>query len=305
MIYRDFSMKQDGFAGYMVEPDGKNTSHTVIVIMGGERSIVSGVKVAEWFAHFGIVGISVSLYGAEGLPNHVDRIPLEMFEPVVQYLKDVKKAKSISVYGFSMGTIYAALAAKYISGIDNVILCAPAHVPFEGSDVRNKRMTGHSIAMYRGMEIPYVSADFFNSGFLAKYVYQDDTKRKVTNMWLIYNNAYKNRQREGEAEYHLETSGARILLIAGTKDEVWPSEYSIKYIKNRLDQAGYLRDYKICLYPNASHLIGIIPDRKKIWFRCMLPVIGLVYKSFAKHRTESMDALKQSEKEIITWILGT
>ena len=96
MIYTDFSMKKDGFVGHMVEPESGNIGHIVIVIMGGEKSIVSGVKVAEKFADFGITGISISLYGAEGLQKHVDRIPLEMFEPVVKYLKEVKQAKSIS-----------------------------------------------------------------------------------------------------------------------------------------------------------------------------------------------------------------
>ena len=86
MIYTDFSMKKDGFVGHMVEPEGKNTGHAVIVIMGGERSIVSGEKVAERFVDFGITGISISLYGAEGLPKHVDRIPLEMFEPVASFI---------------------------------------------------------------------------------------------------------------------------------------------------------------------------------------------------------------------------
>lgn len=132
MIYTDFTVRKDGFVGHMVEPERNNTNHAVIVIMGGEKSIVSGIKVSERFADFGIIGISVSLFGAEGLPKDVDRIPIEMFEPVIKYLKNVKKVKSISVYGLSMGTVYAALVAKYIDGIDNVILCSPSHVPFEG-----------------------------------------------------------------------------------------------------------------------------------------------------------------------------
>lgn len=106
MIYTDFSMDKDGFVGHMVEPEKNNTNHVVIVIMGGEKSIVSGIKVSERFADFGIIGISISLFGAEGLPKDVDRIPLEMFEPVIKYLKNVKKVKSISVYGLSMGTVY-------------------------------------------------------------------------------------------------------------------------------------------------------------------------------------------------------
>lgn len=305
MTYTDFSMETDGFVGHMVEPESKNTGHVVIVIMGGERSIVSGVKVAERFADFGITGISIPLFGAKGLPKHIDRIPLEMFEPAVKYLKDVKKAKSISVYGFSMGSVYAALVAKYIDGIDNVILCAPSHVPFEGTDASNKCMTGHSIAVYKGMEIPYVSPDFFNSGFMGKYVYDNEAGRKVTNMWIMYRDAFKDKRREEAANFHLETSEARILLIAGAEDEVWPSEYSIKYIKSGLERAGYNHEYKILIYPNASHLIGIMPSKKRNrWLYRAIPIIGLLYRSFAKHREDCMNALEESEREIVHWILG-
>ena len=279
MIYTDFSMDKDGFVGHMVEPEKNNTNHVVIVIMGGEKSIVSGIKVSERFADFGIIGISISLFGAEGLPKDVDRIPLEMFEPVIKYLKNVKKVKSISVYGLSMGTVYAALVAKYIDGIDNVILCSPSHVP-------------------------YVSPDFFHSGFMAKYIYDEEAGRKVTNMWKIYRNAYKDKKNEEMASFHLETSRARILLIAGTGDEVWPSDYSSKYIKCELDKAKYNRDYKMILYPKASHLIGIMPSKERNkWLYRALPIIGLLYRSVAKHKKECMLALEQSEKEIINWIM--
>ena len=306
MIYTDFSMKKDGFVGHMVEPESGNIGHIVIVIMGGEKSIVSGVKVAEKFADFGITGISISLYGAEGLQKHVDRIPLEMFEPVVKYLKEVKQAKSISVYGFSMGSVYAALVAKYIGGIDNLILCAPSHVPFEGTDAVNNRMTGHSIAMYKGTEIPYVSPDFFNSGFMGRYVYDEEAGRKVTNMWLIYRNAYKDKKLETSADYHLETSGARILIVAGGEDEVWPAEYSAKYIQSGLKEAGYAKEYKILVYPKASHLIGIMPSKERNkWLYRAIPIIGLLYRSLGKHRKECMDALEQSEREIINFIMDT
>lgn len=141
-----------------------------------------------------------------------------------------------------MGSVYAALVAKYIDGIDNLILCAPSHIPFEGSDAGNNRMTGHSITMYKGTEIPYVSPDFFNSGFMGRYVYDEE--------------------------------------------------------------AGYAKDYKILVYPKASHLIGIMPSKEwNKWLYRAIPVMGLLYRSLGKHRRECMDALEQSEREIINFIM--
>lgn len=49
-----------------------------------------------------------------------------------------------------MGSVFAALTAQYIGGIENVIMVFPTHVPFEGTTKNKKNMTGHSVAAWRG-----------------------------------------------------------------------------------------------------------------------------------------------------------
>lgn len=302
-IRKDFTMEKNGFVGHMAEPWKNKKDNAVIVIMGGEKSIIPGIKIAERFADFGITGLAVSLFGAEGLTENVDRIPIEMFEKAVSFLREEMKIKNISVYGMSMGSIFAALTAEYVGGIDNVILCSPSHVPFEGTLKDKKTMTGHSVAVWRGREVPFLRVDF-SSGSMGKYVYDEGAERKVTKMWIAYRDGYLDKEKEMKAAFHLENTGARILIVAGTGDEAWPSDYSARYIKRNLDNAGYENDYKVLLYPNASHLIGMMPNKERNkWLYRMIPIIGLMYKSFASHKSECMNALEQSEKEIINWIL--
>lgn len=301
MKYTDFNVCEHGFAGHMAEPDTE-PEQAVIVIMGGEKSLLPGIKIAERFADYGISGLSVSLYGAEGLPEAIDLIPVDMFQSAVNYLWEVKHIKSISIYGMSMGSIFAVLAAKYIQGMDNVILVSPSHVPFEGTKKDKKHMSGHSVATWRGKEIPYVKPDFSirKSG---KYYFDARAERKVTGMWIAYRDAYCDRELEKAASLPVEKTNARILMIAGTGDEAWPSDYSVKYMKEHLDNVGYEKEYKAVLYPNASHLIGMMPNKEKNkWLYRMIPLIGLMYKSFAAHREECLSALEESEKEIVKWI---
>ena len=73
----NFNMKEHGFVGHLAEPEQTN-GKAVIVIMGGEQSFLPGIKIAERFADYGFTGLSVSLFGAEGLPDTPDRCPLEM-----------------------------------------------------------------------------------------------------------------------------------------------------------------------------------------------------------------------------------
>ena len=78
MRHEDFTMRNDGFAGHLAEPDG-GSDRAVIVIMGGEQSILPGIKFAERFADYGITGLAVSLFGAEDLPDSPDIVFFDWF----------------------------------------------------------------------------------------------------------------------------------------------------------------------------------------------------------------------------------
>ena len=300
MTYQHFTMSEHGFVGHLVQPDG-GSERAVIVIMGGEKSLLPGTKIAGRFADFGFAGLSVSLFGAEGLPGSPDSIPLEMFGAAIDTLKGME-FKSISIYGMSMGTVFAVLAAEHFGGIDSLILCSPTHVPFEGTLADKRTMTGRSVAALGGGDIPYVTADF-SSGSTVKYVYDSEAGRKVTKMWCAYRDAYKDKAREEKAALHIEKTGTRVLMIAGGHDEAWPSEYSVRYMKNRLNKAGYDKEYKALIFPKASHLIGMMPNRKRErLLYAAVPLIGLAYRSFMTDRALCLRAFELSEREIIRWM---
>ena len=303
MKHEHFNWKEHGFVGHLAEPDG-GSDKAVIVIMGGEQSLLPGIKFAERFADYGITGLAVSLFGAEGLPEGIDQVPLEMFQPAVDYLKKTKKIEHISVYGQSMGSIFAVLVAQYMGEIENLIMVSPTHVPFEGTMPDKKTMSGRSIATFEGKDIPFVPTDF-GSVKVSKYYRHPAAKCRVTGMWIAYYNAYQNKTAEKKAWLHLEKTNARILLIAGDEDEAWPAEYSVNALKAYLDDLSYEKEVKVIVYPHGSHLNGLMPNRQreKKLYR-MIPLIGLMYKTFGKYRKENMEYFEQTEREVIAWING-
>ncbi len=301
MKYENFTMKEHGFVGHLAEPE-EGSRKAVIITMGGEKSILPGIKIAERFADSGFCGLSMSLFGAEGLPDTVDQIPIDMFEQAIRYLKEEKKMQSVSTYGVSMGSLFAALIAKYIEGIDHVILVSPSHVPFEGSPDK-KHMTGRSFATWRGEDLPFVKPDFSKKK-ATKYFYDAEAGRKVLGMWIAYRDAYQDKELEALADIHIEELNSRILMIAGTGDEAWPSDYSVKYLCKRLQESAYPKDYKAVIYPNASHLLGMMPNKERNpWLYRFLPMIGMIYKSLAIHKKDCLKAMEESEKEIINWLI--
>ncbi|HIW82207.1 MAG TPA: hypothetical protein H9742_11950 [Candidatus Acetatifactor stercoripullorum] len=46
MRHEDFNMKEHGFVGHLAEPEG-GSDKAVLIIMGGEQSILPGIKFAE------------------------------------------------------------------------------------------------------------------------------------------------------------------------------------------------------------------------------------------------------------------
>jgi dienelactone hydrolase len=301
MRYEHFNYAEHGFAGHLAEPD-TGSDRAVIIIMGGEQSILPGIKFAERFADYGITGLAVSLFGAEGLPDSPDQIPLEMFIPAAEYIRKAKKISHISIYGQSMGSIFAVLAAQYIGGYENLIMVSPTHVPFEGTLKDKKTMTGRSVVTWHGEDIPYVRADL-SKVKAVRYQRHPDAFCKVTGMWAAYHKAYQDLEAVSKARLHVEQTGARVLLIAGTEDECWPAEYSVRQIERELKETAYAKDIKVVIYPHGSHLNGLMPnrEREKRLYR-MIPLVGLMYKTFGKYRKENLDYIMRSEKEIIDWI---
>lgn len=301
MRHEDYTVADHGFVGHLAEPEG-GSDRAVIVVMGGEQSLLPGIKFAERFADFGVTGLAVSLFGADGLPASPDRIPLELVEAAVRLLREEKRISRLSIYGQSMGSIFAALAAEKLGGFENLILVSPTHVPFEGTLRDKKTMTGHSVVTWRGEELPFVKADF-SRWKAGKYYRHPAASQPVTGMWCAYHDAYRDREQVEAAMLHPEKSGARVLMIAGAMDEAWPSAESVRLLQSVLAEAEIPHEVKTILYPHGSHLTGLMPNREREGklYR-MIPLIGLMYRTFGKYRKENMDYFEQSERAIVAWI---
>lgn len=142
----------------------------------------------------------------------------------VTYLREVKHMESISIYGMSMGSVFAVLAARYIQGIDNLILVSHSHVPFEG--MRDKKhMSGHSVATWHGRDIPYVSPDF-TARKAGKYFYDAESGRKVTGMWIAYRDACQDKERERQAAVRIEERSSDTInsLVGALVDYIFEEE---------------------------------------------------------------------------------
>lgn len=63
-----------------------------------------------------------------------------------------------------------------------MVIVSPSHVPFEGTTKDKKNMTGHSVAAWRGRDIPFVKPDF-GKVKMSKYYRYSAAKYKVMGMY--------------------------------------------------------------------------------------------------------------------------
>lgn len=277
----DFTMKKDGFVGHLYEPDVEYSS-AIIITMGGEKSILPPQWMAERFAELGFLALSVSLFGAEGLPDGVVEIPLDMFKNAVDFIKKEKAVKHIYAYGASMGSLAVVVAAIHMPEIEKVILVSPPHAIFRGTPDK-KHMSNHSAFCWNGEELPYVNLDLEHK-----------------KMWQAYHDAYMEKEVEEKAALPVERMHADVLFVASEADESWPSAYSVHYMEKRLKDNNYAYKYKSLIYKNASHLLGVTPNLKKHFIiKFMLP---LGFPNERKHKKDCSEARSNSQQEIIRWL---
>ena len=143
----------------------------------------------------------------------------------------------------------------------------------------------------------------FTKWMAGKYQNHPGAGYPVTGMWCAYYEAYQDKKRVSQAMLHPEKSGARILMIAGAMDEAWPSADSVRLLKTALQEADYAREVKTIVFPHGSHLTGLMPnrEREKRLYR-MIPLVGLMYRTFGKYRKDNMDYFEQAERAIIEWV---
>jgi len=136
-----------------------------------------------------------------------------------------------------------------------------------------------------------------------KYQSHPSTSHRVTGMWVAYHDAYQEKEPVDKAKLAIEKSRARILLIAGEKDEMWPASDSVRILEQDLKAKGYDKEVKTIIFEHGGHLLGMMPNRSRehlLYF--MMPVVGYFYKTFGKYRKENLEYIAQCEKAIVEWI---
>jgi dienelactone hydrolase len=234
----------DGLVAQYIHPTTPGR-HPALLILGGSEGGSAGVRrLAAPFAAQGYAVLALSYFGAEGLPQNLDQIPLEYFATGLRWLAarpEVDGAR-IGVFGISKGGEAALLVASRNPQIRATVAGVPSNVSWQG--IIRPSWDNRSSWSESGRPLPYLSYDF-SHGF--------------SSILALYTGALTTAAQHPDAEIPVERINGPVLLISGRDDRMWPSSPMSDAVVARLRAHNFGFPVQHLAFENAGHAAASPP----------------------------------------------
>jgi len=228
--------------GTYLSPTVQSRKPGVIVLGGSEGGTPRGY--AALVASHGFPTLSLGYFGMDGLPNDLERIPVETIDRGVEWLarQPGVDPKRIVVLGMSKGAELALLAAARNLRIHGVIAVAPSSVVFEGISNGQRSLSSWTAVSNDVPFAPYVRSDEYTKSRRLIDLY-DPTFDKAPPASVI----------------EVEKIAGPILLISGKSDMLWPSARMADQMAKRLREKGFKYEVTNWQRDDVGHHVARVP----------------------------------------------
>ncbi|MEU4573437.1 acyl-CoA thioester hydrolase/BAAT C-terminal domain-containing protein [Nonomuraea sp. NPDC023979] len=219
------------WTGFLAEPAPGATAG--VLVLAGSSGRVETERCRLLAAH-GLRALSVRWFGGPGQPPGICEIPLETFTAAVDLLAEAG-TRRIGVLGVSKGAEAALLLSVVEPRLDAVIAVSPTSVAWANVGPGPDGVTEpyRSSWTWKGEPVPYVTYD--------------------ASLWpepaepVAFASLYGgSREGYAEAAIRVEEARARLLLVAGGDDRMWPSLRFARELAAR-------RPAVVITHPDAGH----------------------------------------------------
>lgn len=229
-----------------------STNRLAVVVLHGSSGRAD-LERAYLFANQGALSLALQWFGGEGQVPGICEVPLETFFAAVDSLVDMG-CDRIALIGTSKGAEAALLTAVHDRRIGAVIAVSPASVVWGNVGPGHDREVWPQRSSWtlNGSPLPFVASDPY--------------WRKQMRDGLI---SYRSLHEQSLCRFAVEATSAaipvehidaKVLLVAGGDDALWPSEASARVIAAR--RAAANRPTSIVIHPHAGHRV-LLPGETK------------------------------------------
>ena len=241
-----------GLTGVFAAPDRARRAPTVILLHGSEGGDFAAAKAAAglWASHgyaaFALIYFAWPYAHVPNAPAAFTHLPVERIAWARDWLKLRPEAnvKSLAVAGGSKGAEYGLLAAATYPWIRAVAACVPSSVVWGGFGAP---LGAHPESFtLGGAPVPYLPYGDYGPVERGEITSAQRHQR---------DRAAATSDAVARAEIPIENSRARLLLISGGRDAVWPSDAMSAEIVARMTRAGEARRVTWLSNPDAGHFL--------------------------------------------------
>jgi dienelactone hydrolase len=239
-------IRRDGLVGVRFSPPASKAIHGHVLVLGGSEGGLGSADVASLLASHGFDALALAYFGSDSLPAQLAEIPLEYFGHALELLHGADSTVPklpVAILGTSKGAEAALLVAARYPIVNGVVAYAPSSMTW--SCICDS--TTKSSWTWAGQAVPAVPPG-------ADPAYHPPAGAPLT---PAKNYAYRRSINPiREAVIPVEKTSAKILLIAGDSDALWPSAPMAEEIRRARAGRGEGLSTEVLVYKNAGHLIG-------------------------------------------------
>ncbi|MBW4021556.1 MAG: hypothetical protein HIU92_00220 [Proteobacteria bacterium] len=241
------TISADNLVAKLYRPSGEAGPLPAVIVLGGSEGGLNPAVTAEakLLARHGYAALQLGYFGAPGLPETLELVPVEYFEHAVDWLRarpDVDPAH-IGIVGTSIGGEAALLVAAHDPAIKAVVAAVPSNVVWQGL---GRGITRHpaSSFMLRGQPLPDVP--FGWTGV------RGDVYRR-------YAGGLAALPQHRQAIIPVERIDGPIMLICGGRDRIWPSCRMAASVAARLKAKNFRNPVSFLAYAAGGHAVFGVP----------------------------------------------
>ncbi|HEY1632014.1 MAG TPA: acyl-CoA thioesterase/bile acid-CoA:amino acid N-acyltransferase family protein [Rhizomicrobium sp.] len=232
-------------------------AHPGVLVIGGSDGGLGAPGTAMLFASHGYAALSLAYFGAKGLPQTLERVPMETFAKALAWMRcNVHvDTRFLAIYGESRGTEPALWIAARDGHVSAVIARSPSFAFWGG--VGADHLPGDAAWTLHGKALPYIP-NRITVRFGAGYLWDRLIGTPVRQSDLFLQNIADFGPMDAVA-IPVERIRAPILLLAGRDDAIWPSyPMALRLIARR----GHRMGDELVAYPAVGHPIpyGWLPS---------------------------------------------
>jgi dienelactone hydrolase len=238
-------VRENGLVATWYPPASGRKGPVLLVLGGSEGGEAMVGLMGRAFAEQGYGVLALAWFQAEGLPPHLQDVPLEYFAKAIDWIEaqPLADAKRIGIYGVSKGGETALLIASRHPEIKAVVAAVPSSVVWQGINFTDYMS---------------VKSSFSAGGRPVAYVPYDQSA-PFTSVLDLYQRSLKHIGKHPEAAIPVERINGPVLLLSGKADALWPSTEMSEQVIARLDARGFKHKHQHLAYDDAGHSGVVVP----------------------------------------------